>query len=179
MIKKILIAIGALAAVAVAAVLLIAATKPDSFRIERSIAIQAPPERVFEIVEDLRRYREWSPWEGKDPAMKRSFSGPPRGVGAVYEWDGNSDVGKGRLTISEVTPPAKVVFDLLFFQPFEAHHTAEIVLTPAGGSTAVTWTTFGPSPYLSKVMDVVFDIDRMIGREFDLGLAKLKALAEK
>jgi polyketide cyclase/dehydrase/lipid transport protein len=164
--------------VLVVAALVYAATKPDAFRVERSADIQAPPERIFALVNDLPSHGAWSPWEKKDPAMTRTYSGPTSGKGAVYEWDGNKNIGKGRMEITDSSPSSRVVFKLDFFKPFEAHNVAEIALEAAENSTNVTWAIYGPNTYLSKAMSLFFSVDKMIGREFEAGLANLKSLTE-
>ena len=169
-------------AVLLVAALAYAATKPDTFRVQRSTSIKASPEKIFPLVNDLRSHGVWSPWEKKDPAMKRTYSGAASGKGAVYEWDGNKNIGKGRMEITE-TSPSKVVFKMDFLKPFEAHHTAEITMAPQGdatnASTNVTWAIYGTNLFLSKVMSLVFNMDKMIGREFETGLANLKTITEK
>jgi hypothetical protein len=155
-----------------------AATRPDTFRVQRSTSIKAPPEKIFPFVSDLRSHGAWSPWEQKDPGMKRTYSGAASGKGAVYEWDGNRNIGKGRIEITEASL-SKVVFKMDFLKPFEAHNTGEISLVPQGDATNVTWAIYGPSPFISKVMGLVFSMDKMIGREFETGLANLKTLTEK
>jgi Polyketide cyclase / dehydrase and lipid transport len=168
----------AIAVVLIVAALIFAATKPDSFRVQRSTDIKAPPEKIFALVNDLPSHGAWSPWEKKDPAMKRVYSGPTSGKGAVYEWDGNKNIGKGRMEITESSPASRVVFKMDFLKPFEAHNTAEIALDAKGQRTNVTWAIYGPNTYLSKVMSLFFSVDRMIGREFEIGLANLKSLTE-
>jgi uncharacterized protein YndB with AHSA1/START domain len=165
--------------VVVAAILAFAATRPDSFRIERTASIKAPPDRIFPYVNDLHAHAAWSPWERKDPAMKRTHSGAPSGAGAVYAWDGNKDIGAGRMEITESAPPAKMVAKLDFIRSFEAHNMVEFTLRPDGESTVITWAMYGPSPFISKVMGLFLNIDSMVGKEFEAGLASLKALAEK
>ena len=165
--------------VIVAAILVLAAMKPDSFRVERSATIAAPPGKIHPLLVDFKQWPAWSPWEKKDPAMKRTHSGAPSGVGAKYAWEGNKDVGSGSMEIVESTPPAKLVVRLDFLKPFEAHNTAEFTLEPAAGGTRVNWAMYGPSPFFSKVMQVFMNFDRMIGRDFEEGLANLKAAAEK
>jgi uncharacterized protein YndB with AHSA1/START domain len=165
--------------VLLAAALAYAATKPDTFRVQRSTSIKAPPEKIFPLLDDLRSHATWSPWDQKDPAMKRTYSGAARGKGAVYEWDGNKNIGKGRMEITETSPPSRVIFKLDFIKPFEAHNIAELVLEPKGDATNVTWAIYGPSPYLSKVMSLLCNMDKMIGKEFETGLANLKRLTEK
>ena len=175
---KILAIAGVVLVIVVAAILIYAATKPNDFRVQRSIVIKAPPEKIFPLIADLHGWASWSPYEKKDPAMKRSFSGAPSGKGAVYEWDGNKNVGKGRMEVIENTPPSKVAIKLDFFSPFEAHNTAEFTLVPQGDSTTVTWAMYGPSPYMAKVMGTIMNMDKMIGTDFADGLVNLKGLAE-
>ena len=169
----------AVIATAIAAVLLYAATLPDTFRVERTATIAAPPEQVFLHVNDFHRWIAWSPWEKKDPAMQRSHSGVPAGKGAAYAWDGNQKVGQGRMEIVESDAPARVKIQLDFLKPFEAHNMAEFTFTPAGNGTQVTWAMYGPTPYLSKVMQVFVSMDRMVGPDFEAGLANLKQLVEQ
>jgi len=174
MLKTIAIAV----AVPIAAALIYAATQPDTFRVQRSASIQAPPERIFPLLSDLHGHRAWSPWEKKDPGMKRTYSGSPSGTGAVYEWDGNEEIGRGRMEITQSIPHSRVVLAMHFLEPFEAHNTADFTLEPRGESTTVTWAIYGPQPYLAKVMHLFFDVDGMIGTEFEAGLASLKVITE-
>ena len=171
--------LGIVVVVAIAAVLIYAATKPDTFRVERSLAMNAPPEKIFPYITGLKRWQEWSPYEGRDPAMKRSYSGSESGKGAVYEWDGDKNVGKGRMEVLDETPPNKVVIKLDFIKPFEGHNTAELTVQPRGGQTVVTWAMYGPSPFMSKLIGTFMNLDDMIGRDFADGLAKLKTIVEK
>jgi uncharacterized protein YndB with AHSA1/START domain len=175
MIKIIAIAV----VVLVAALLAYAAARPDSFRLERSATIQAPPEKVFALVNDFRLWTAWSPWENIDPALKRSYSGAASGVGTAYAWEGNKDVGAGRMEITEAAPGAKIVIRLDFLEPFEAHNTTEFTFAKQGEATTVTWAMYGPSPLMAKLMGIFFSMDRMVGGQFEQGLAKLKAVAEK
>lgn len=172
-------AIGIIVILLIAAVLAFAATKPDSFRVQRAASIKAPPEKIFPFINDLRNFGAWSPYEKKDPAMKRSFSGPASGKGAVYEWDGDKNVGQGRMEIADTAPPSKVTIKLDFVRPFETHNMVEFTLAPKGDSTDVTWAMQGPAPYVAKLMHVFFDMDSMVGKDFEAGLANLKSLAEK
>ena len=165
--------------VLIVAILIYAATRSDTFRVQRSASIKALPERIFPLINDLHSHAAWSPWGKKDPAMKKTHSGAASGKGAVYEGDGNKEIGKGRMEITESSPPSTVVMAMHFIKPFEAHSTAEFTLEPSGDSTYVTWSLYGPQPYLAKVMHIFFDMDSMIGREFESGLANLKAIAEK
>ena len=175
MFKKIALA----AVVLVAAVLLFAATRPDSIRVQRSTSIKAAPEKIFPLIADFHAWSAWSPWEKLDPAMKRTHSGAPSGKGAAYAWDGNNDVGAGRMEIAEVGPPSRITIKRDFSRPMEGHNTAEFTLVPKGDASEVTWTMVGPSPYLSKLIGLFLDMDKMIGKDFEAGLANLKALAEK
>jgi uncharacterized protein YndB with AHSA1/START domain len=169
-----------IAMVLVMTVLLIyAATKPDTFRVQRSIGINAPPERIFQHINDLTKWGAWSPWEKMDPAMKKTAGGAPQGKGAWYEWDGNNQVGRGRMEILESIPPSKILIQLDFLKPFEAHNRAEFTLATQGGSTTVTWAMYGPQPYMAKVMGLFLNCEKMVGPQFETGLANLKMLAEK
>jgi uncharacterized protein YndB with AHSA1/START domain len=164
--------------VLIAGLLGFAAARPDNFRVQRTTSIKAPPEKIFALVNDLRSHGLWSPWEKKDPAMKKSYSGAASGAGSVYEWDGNKNIGKGRMEITETAPPSKVTFKLDFIKPFEGHNIAEFTLDRNGDATNVTWAIYGPSPFLSKVMSLFCNMDRMIGKEFETGLANLKTITE-
>ena len=166
-------------AIAIAIILIVAATKPNTFSIQRATIVKAPPERIFPLINDFHNWNSWSPWEKLDPAMNRTHSGAASGKGAVYEWDGNSKVGKGRMEITDVTPPSKVGIKLDFIKPFEGHNVAEFTLEPQGDSTNVTWVMNGPTPFVSKVMQVFISMDKLIGKEFESGLANLKSVAEK
>ena len=165
-------------ALAVAAILIFAATKPDTFSVRRSATMNAPADKIFAVLSDFQQWRGWSPWENKDPAMKRTYEGPERGKGAVYGWDGNKNVGSGRMQILEATTPSKVLIKLDFFKPFEAHNTAEFTMSPQGNATHVDWVMHGPAPFMFKVMEVFISCDKMIGKDFETGLANLKALVE-
>jgi len=170
--------LAAIVVVLIVAVLVFAATKPDTFRVQRASSVNAPPEQIFALINDLHRWRAWSPYEKKDPAMKRTLSGAAHGKGAVYEWEGNKDVGKGRMEITDAAPPSRVRIKLDFVRPFEAHNIVEFTLEPNGHSTKVTWAMHGPSPYLAKLISVFFSMDSMIRKDFEAGLANLKTVAE-
>jgi hypothetical protein len=175
--------VAAVLAVAIAIVLVLAATKPDTFRVRRASAVNASPQRIFPLINDFHQWATWSPWEGKDPSMKRSYSGAASGKGAVYGWEGNKSVGTGRMEILESSMPAKIVIKLDFLKPFEAHNMAGFTLLPQGeGTNVVTnvvWEMYGPAPFMSKVMQVFMNMDSMIGKDFEIGLANLKRLTEK
>jgi uncharacterized protein YndB with AHSA1/START domain len=164
--------------VAIAAILVLA-MKPDTFRITRAITVKAPPEKIFPLIADFRAWSAWSPWEKRDPALKRSYGGSASGKGAVYEWEGNSKVGKGRMEIIDAPPPSRLAIKLDFLKPFEAHNTAEFTLTPRENTTDVTWAMHGPNLFIGKVMSLFVSMDRMVGKDFETGLANLKAEAER
>ena len=166
-------------AVAIAAVLILAATKPDSFSVQRAAVINASADKVFPLIADFHEWRKWSPWEDRDPDLKRTYGGAERGKGAIYAWEGNKKVGSGRMEILEANSPSLVKIQLDFLKPFEAHNTAEFTMLPQGGATNVVWVMHGPAPFMSKVMQVFMNMDRMIGKDFEAGLANLKAASEK
>jgi carbon monoxide dehydrogenase subunit G len=176
---EIIAIIAAVLAAVIAVILILAATKPDRFSVERSINVTAPPETIFALIDDFHRWGAWSPYEHKDPAMQRSFSGAASGKGAVYGWEGNRNVGSGRMEILDSSAPAKIVIKLDFFKPFEGHNTAEFTMLPQGDATRVNWRMHGPAPFISKLMQVFMNIDQMIGKDFEIGLANLKRLTEK
>jgi uncharacterized protein YndB with AHSA1/START domain len=170
-------------AIAIAIILILAATKPDTFSVRRAATVNAPPEKIFPLINDFHQWGTWSPYEHKDPAMKRSFSGAESGKGAVYGWDGDKNVGSGRMEILDISAPSKIVIKLDFFTPFEGHNTAEFTMLPQGdatnSTTNVTWLMHGPASFMSKVMQVFMNLDKMIGKDFEIGLANLKRLTEK
>ena len=175
MLKKIAIVV----VVAIAAFLAFAATKPDTFQVQRSTIIKAPPDKIFALIQDFHHWGVWSPYEKRDPDMKRTYGGPESGKGSMYAWEGNSKVGAGRMEILDATAPSKVTIKLDFIKPFEGHNTAEFTMIPQGDATNVTWAMYGPNPYIAKVMQSVFNMDEMIGKDFAAGLANLKTAAEK
>ncbi|HET7123712.1 MAG TPA: SRPBCC family protein [Bradyrhizobium sp.] len=176
---EIIAIIAVVLAIAIAIVLILAATRPDTFSVQRATTIKAPPERIFPLINDFHQWASWSPYENKDPAMKRSFGGAASGRGAVYAWEGNKNVGSGRMEIMDASAPSKIVIKLDFFTPFEGHNTAEFTMLPQGDATNVTWLMHGPAPFMSKVMQVFINLDNMIGKDFEAGLANLKRLADK
>jgi hypothetical protein len=167
--------------VLIASILIFASTRPHAFRVERSTTIAATPERVFALVDDFHNWSAWSPWEHLDPAMKKTYSGSPSGPGAIYEWQGNSKAGKGRMEITSSSVPSFVNIKLDFLKPFEGHNTADFVLEPEGSAaTRVTWVMYGPLAFIpGKLMSVFTSMDKMIGPDFDKGLAQLKSAAEQ
>ena len=175
MIKAILIVVVTL----IAGVLIFAATKPDTFRVVRSTTIKAPADKVFPLINDFRNWGSWSPYEKKDPAMKRTFGATTSGKGAAYAWDGNKEIGQGSMEITEASASSEVRLKLDFAKPFEAHNIVDFTLKPEGDATRVTWAMHGPAPFFSKLMQVFFNMDTMVGADFEAGLANLKAIAEK
>uniref|UniRef100_B0SUT4 Polyketide cyclase/dehydrase n=1 Tax=Caulobacter sp. (strain K31) TaxID=366602 RepID=B0SUT4_CAUSK len=165
--------------VAIVAVLGYAATRPNTFRVARSTVIKAPPEKIYAQIEDFHAWRAWSPYETLDPAMTRTYGGPASGLGSTYAWQGAGKAGAGRMEIVKATAPTELNMSLDFTKPFEAHHRAIFTLTPEGDATRVTWAMEGASPFMFKLMGLVFNMDRMIGKDFETGLAALKVEAEK
>ncbi|MDP3228706.1 MAG: SRPBCC family protein [Acidovorax sp.] len=156
-----------------------AATRPDTFRVERSRVISAQPDRVYGVIHDLRQFNTWNPYERKDPAAQGQYSATTAGPGARYAWQGDK-VGTGSMEIVEATAPVRVAMKLDFVAPFEAHNQVEFTLQPEGaGATRVTWAMHGPVPYLAKIVHLVFNMDRMVGQDFEDGLANLQAQAQK
>lgn len=178
MLKAITI-IAVVLAVGIVVVLALAATKPDSFRVERSLAVKAPADVIYPLIANFHFWTSWSPYEGRDPDMKRSFGGAEQGKGATYAWDGNKNVGAGHMEILDASTPTKIRIKLDFERPFEGHNTAEFTMAPQGDATLVTWAMYGPAPFMSKVMQVFMNFDNMIGKDFEAGLASLKKLTEK
>jgi len=163
---------------ALAIFLLYATTRPDTFRVERSTSIKASPERVFALINDLHSFHSWNPYAKKDAAMKIDYSGPASGKGARYAWE-SKEVGVGSMEITDAAPPSQVAINLDFVKPFEAHNKVTFTMVAgAGAMTRVTWAMEGPVPYLSKVMHLLFNIDKMVGDDFEIGLRDLKAQAE-
>lgn len=168
-----------LVAVLIIGVLLFAASKPNTFRIERTGQINAPPEKVFPLIDDFHNWTQWSPWENADPSLQRTYSGAPRGVGAVYDWQGNDKVGVGRMTITDSAAPSKVILRLEFIKPFAAVNTTEFTVTPSGAGSNVLWVMHGPSSFMHKLMGTIFNMNDMLAKQFDAGLANMKTAAEK
>jgi hypothetical protein len=173
MLKLIIIAV----VVVIGALLVIAATRPDIFRVQRATTIKAPAGRILALIEDFHQWTTWSPWEKLDPAMTRTHSGAAQGKGAVYEWTGNKQAGAGRMEITDATP-SRVGIQLDFTRPFVSSNVTEFALEPRGDATNVTWTMQGHSPFMMKVMGIFVSMDKMVGKDFEAGLANLKAKAE-
>ena len=173
MLLTMIIAVGVL----VVALLAFAASRPDTF-VQRSVAIKASPETVYPLISDWHNFLVWSPFE-KDPAMKRAFKGAASGKGAIYEWHGNNKVGAGRIEIKEAIAPSRLVMQLDMIRPMKAQNTVEFTLAAKSGTTDVTWAMNGRVPFLGKLMSLVMNCDKMVGSQFEEGLAKLKGVAEK
>jgi len=159
-------------------ILAFAATKPNTLRVHRSASIKAAPEKIFACINDFHKWTQWSPYEKKDPNMKKSYSGAASGKGAVYEWDGNGHVGKGRIEIADSLPSSKITMNLFFEKPFKGQNVVDFILSPKNNATEVTWDMRGQSAFMAKVASIFIDMDKMIGGDFEAGLANLKAITE-
>ena len=173
MLTKTLLVIAALIVV----FLIVVALQPSSFRVARTATISAPAFAVFAQVNDFHKWQAWSPYE-KDPAMKKTFEGPPAGTGASYAWSGNSEVGEGRSTITDSRPNERITIKLEFVRPFAGTNTAEFGFTPKGDQTEVTWSLAGHKNFMSKAVCMFMDMDKMVGGDFEKGLGKLKSVVE-
>ena len=178
MLKRIAITLFLVITIAIVAVLSIAATRPPTFHVERSLSMTARPEAVFAVVNDMHRFHEWSPWQKLDPAMKVTYDGPATGVGASYSWVGNKDVGEGRMTTTDATPPTSVTQKLEFLKPFASTCAVRFTFAPDGQGSRVTWGMDGNNNYMSKVMSLFVSMDAMMGKDFESGLSNLKQVAE-
>jgi len=165
-------------AVVVVVFVVIVAMRPSEFRVERSAAMSAPAPAVFAWVNDLHKWQEFSPWAKLDPAAKATFSGSSDGVGAVFEWAGNKQVGEGRMTIIESRPNELIRFRLDFLKPFAATNTAEFTFKPDGDQTVVTWSMTGKNNFMFKAVGLFMNCDKIVGAQFDQGLANLKGLVD-
>ncbi len=175
MLKTLLLVVAAV----IAALLAYAAFKPDTFRLSRSATIAAPPDKVFALINDLRQFNTWNPFAKMDPQSVITYDAVTAGVGGAYNWQGEKS-GAGRMQIAESVPAQRVSAKLDFSKPFEAHNMVEFTLQAQGGNAcAVTWTMHGPMPYLNRLMTIFFDMDKTVGKDFEAGLANLKALAER
>lgn len=179
MLKKISFGLAGIIAAVVIVVLILAAMKPDEFRVERSAKINASTDKIFPLINDLHAFGAWSPYEKMDPSMERRYEGPSAGVGAIYGWSGDGNAGEGQMEIVEAVPNEKVVMKLDFTKPFEAHNMVEFTLKPEGDATKVTWAMYGPVTFLPKIMHVIFDMDQMVGSQFDEGLQNLRSATEQ
>ena len=163
----------------VAALLAYAATKPDTFRVQRSTGINAPAERIFPLIASLKSMNTWNPFLEPDPAIKLAYSGPDSGKGAAHTWSGNSKVGEGRIEITDAAPSSQVTMQLDMLKPLKGSNAVEFTLQPSGKTTTVTWTMSGRQPFMIRLMSVFVDCDKMVGLQFEKGLGKLKAIAER
>lgn len=174
MIKKILLGVAAV----IALVLIVAAFQPNEFDVKRSLAIAASPQALFDQVNDHRKFLVWNPWLKLDPNVKTTFSGPATGVGSVCSWQGNSDIGAGSSTITETKPGELVRLRMDWREPMEGTSTVDFTFKPEGGKTVVIWHMYGPQKYLGKVMCLFMSMEKMVGGQFEAGLANLKTIAE-
>jgi hypothetical protein len=158
--------------------LIVAAMQPADFRISRSATLAAPAPVVFEQINDFHKWNEWSPWAKMDPNSKGTYDGPPSGVGASFAWSGNSQVGEGKMTITESKPSEFIRMRLEFLKPFAATNVAEFTLQPEGDQTAVTWSMSGRNGFVGKCMGLIMNCDKMVGGQFEQGFANLKAIVE-
>jgi hypothetical protein len=175
MFKKILLAI----LVLIGALLIFATTRPDTFTVQRSANINAKPEKVFGFINDFHKWEAWSPWEKMDIEMKKTFSGEQSGKGSAYTWEGKKNVGVGSMLITESTAPSQIKINLDFLKPFEAHNTLEFVIDGDKNSSKVIWSMSGKNNFFAKLMSIFVSMDKMVGKDFETGLANLKAVAEK
>ena len=174
MIKKILIGLVVIVVILVAVI----ALQPATYQVERSTTIAAPAAVVFAQVNDFHKWNAWSPWAKLDPAMKQTFEGAPAGAGAAYSWTGNKEVGEGRMAITESHPSDLVKIKLDFLKPFAATSTTEFTFTPQGNQTVVKWKMTGENNFMTKAFHLVMNMDKMIGSDFEKGLAQMKSVAE-
>lgn len=175
MLRKLLTVMGIL----IALLLVFIVTRPDSFTVERSASMSAPPPIVYGLVQDLHAWERWSPWAKLDPAMKTTYGGPASGVGATYAWEGNDAVGSGKMTIVEVKPDEAVAITLEFLKPMAATNRTEFQLSPqSGGGTKVTWTMHGRNDFMGKAFGLVMNVDQLVGKDFETGLSQLRSTAE-
>ncbi len=174
MVRKILIGIAA----AVVLFIVVVATRPATFHVERSISMAAPPESAFAQVNDFHAWAAWSPWEKLDPDMKKTFGGPPSGAGSTYAWVGNKQVGEGKMTIEKSNPSSLVGIKLEFIKPFTATNATTFTFVPAAGGTKVTWAMDGENNFVGKAFSMFMDMDKMVGGDFERGLASMKTIAE-
>jgi len=172
MLIKILIAVvGVIVVLAI-----IVALRPSDFRVTRGAVIGAPPEVVFSHVNDLHEWEAWSPWAKLDPAAKTSYEGPSAGVGAAFGWSGNQNIGEGRMSITESQPNERILFRLDFVKPFKGTNIAEFTFKPEGAQTQVTWTMSGRYNFISKAFGLIVNCEKMVGTQFEKGLAQLNSV---
>ncbi len=175
MVKNIIIIV----LVLLGALLLMATRQPDTFVVERSVVVDAPPEAIYPKIADLHAWASWSPYEKLDPQMKKVFNGTPGAVGSSYYWSGNSKAGEGTITVRELMPPQKVTMQLDMLKPLEGHNVVEFTLDPTDGGTRVNWAMRGPNNFVGRIVGVFMSMDTMIGKDFEDGLATLKTQTEQ
>ena len=178
MLKKILLGIVVMLVVLIAVCLVLVMMQPAHYQVERSATINAPAPTVFALVNDFHKWDSWSPWAKMDPAMKQTFEGASAGTGAMYSWAGNSQVGEGRMTIIESRPSDLIRIKLEFIKPFAATNVTDFTFTPSGNSTNVKWTMSGENNFIGKAFSLFMNMDKMIGADFEKGLAQMKTVAE-
>ena len=178
MLKIVGIVVG-IGVLAIIGILVYAATLSNSFQVQRSLRINASADKIFALINNMRGMNTWNPFAEADPEIKITYTGPESGKGARYQWTGNSKVGEGSIEITDVSEPSRVALRLDMLKPLEGHNTVVFTLVPSGAETEVTWAMSGERPFIGKVMDAVFNMDRMVGGQFEKGLAKLKTIAEK
>jgi hypothetical protein len=175
--------VGAIVVLAIIGLLAYAASLSNSFQVQRSLRIKASPDKIFPLINNMRGMNTWNPFSEADPNIKITYAGPDSGKGARYQWTGNSKVGEGSIEITDVAAPSRVALKLDMLKPIEGHNTVVFTLGPSGDatdvSTIVTWAMSGERPFIGKVMGVICNMDRMVGGQFEKGLAKLRAIVEK
>ena len=164
--------------VLIVGLLVYAALRPSDFRVQRSITIKAAPEKIFALIDDFHAWAAWSPWEKLDPDMRRVFNGAGRGVGSHYAWEGNKKVGAGSMELISAKAPTALTIKLDFIRPFEGHNIAEFNLEPGAEGTTVSWAMRGSNPFMFRLVGIFLNLDQLIGKDFEAGLAKLKGVAE-
>jgi hypothetical protein len=169
----------AIIAIIILAILVIAALRPNGFSLQRSAEFRASPDKIFAELNDFKNWTHWSPWEGMDPNLQRSYSGAASGRGAKYAWVGNKKVGEGNMEITKSVPSSSLVLDLNFLKPFKASNVTEFTLVPKGDITTLTWEMRGPTPFVMKIMHIFMDFDKIVGKDFERGLANLRPVVEK
>jgi len=174
MLRKILIGLAAIVLVLV----VIVALQPPEFRVSRTVTISAPAPTIFAQVNDFHKWEGWSPWAKRDPAMKQTYEGPPAGTGAVYTWIGNRQVGEGRMTIFESRPSDLIRINLEFLKPFKGTSTTEFTFKPDGTQSTVTWSMTGKNNFMAKAVHLFLNMDKMVGGDFETGLAQMKSVSE-
>jgi hypothetical protein len=178
MLKRLVVGVLIAIVVIVAGLIVVIATQPEDFKVTRMTTIKAPPEKVFEQVNDFHKWEAWSPWAKLDPKMKAIYSGMPSGTGATYSWAGNDEVGEGKMTITDSRPGQDVKIDLEFIKPFAAKNMTEFLFKPDGDVTDVTWTMSGKNNFVGKAFCLVMNMDKTVGGDFEKGLAQMKTVVE-